>query len=221
MLEYEWPRWLPDEVLFPVMRVAMSEASAAGYRGVVAQVPAAARELAKAGASVVAFACTVGSLFEGAAREAALVEAMAHASGLPALSLGETSIAALRAVGATRLAVLTPYSDEVNGWVAAYLAEHGIAVSGFVATPVDIVTVGNLPADEIAGIAIAAMARMPDAEALWIPCTAIRTLDAIVAIEAATGRPAIGASQALLWRALAILGLADAGRPCGRLFQTI
>ena len=221
MLEYEWPHWLPSEVLFPVMRVSMSEASAAGYRGVVAQAPAAARELARAGAGVVAFACTIGSLFEGPAREAALVAAMTEASGLPSLSLGQTSLAALGSVGATRVAVLTPYSDQVNGWVADYLAECGIAVSGFVATPVDIVTVGNLPADQIAEIAIDGMGRLPDAEAMWIPCTAIRTLDSIAAIEAASDRPVISASQALLWRSLDALGLVKAGRPCGRLFQAI
>lgn len=219
MLEYEWPQWLPDEVLFPVMRVSMSEASAVGYRGVVAQAPAAARELARAGAGVIAFACTLGSLFEGVESEAALVAAMTEASGLPSISLGETSLEAMRSVGAERVAVLTPYSTEVNGWVAAYLAECGIAVSGFVTTPVDIVTVGNLPATHIAEIATDALARLPDADALWIPCTAIRTLDAIASIERASDRPVISASQALLWRALDLLGLAGAGRPCGRLFQ--
>lgn len=220
MLEYEWPRWLPDEVLFPVARVAMSSATAAGYREVVAQAPGAARELVRAGAGVVAFACTIGSLFEGAMAERKLVDRMVEAAGVPALSLGSTSFEALRRVGASRVALLTPYSDEVNGWVAAYVAECGLEIAGFIATPVDIVTVGNLPAEEIAEIAAAGMARLPDADALWIPCTAIRTLDAITAVEERTARPVVSASQALLWRSLELLGLAGHGRPCGRLFQT-
>jgi maleate isomerase len=220
MLEYEWPRWLPDEVLFPVARVSMSQASAEGYRGVVEQAPAAASELARAGAGVVAFACTIGSLFEGAAAEQELVERMAKASSLPALSLGSTSVKALRAVGASRVAVLTPYSDAVNAWVGDYLAACGIDTAGFIATPVDIVTVGNLPAAEIAEIAVQGMQRFADVDALWIPCTAIRTLEAIETIEARTGLPAISASQALLWCSLEILGLAGAGQSCGRLFQT-
>ncbi|QGN55854.1 aspartate/glutamate racemase family protein [Novosphingobium sp. Gsoil 351] len=220
MLEYEWPRWLPDDVLFPVARVAMRDATAVGYRGVVEQAPAAAHELAKAGAGVVAFACTIGSVFEGAGPEAELVERMTAASGLPALSLGSTSLAALHAVGASRIAVLTPYSDAVNGWVGGYLTECGFAVEGFISTPVDIVTVGNLPSAEIAEIAVQGLARLTGADALWIPCTAIRTLDAIEAIEGRSGLPAISASQALLWRSLAFLDLAGAGRPCGRLFQT-
>jgi maleate cis-trans isomerase len=220
MLEYEWPRWLPDEVLFPVARVRMAEASAAGYRGVVEQAPAAATELARAGAGVVAFACTIGSLFEGAAAEQELVERMAQASSLPALSLGSTSVLALRAVGASRVAVLTPYSKAVNAWVKDYLVAHGIGVAGFIATPADIVTVGNLPAAEIAEIAIRGMQHLADADALWIPCTAIRTLEAIEMMEGRTGSPAISASQALLWHSLEILGLAGAGQPCGRLFQT-
>lgn len=220
MLEYEWPDWLPDEVLFPVMRVAMPDASAAGYRAIAAQAPAAAVELARAGAGVVTFACTIGSLFEGQVGEGALRRAIRKAAGLPTLTLAATSIEALRRIGARRIATLSPYSDEQNGWIGRYLEESGLEVGRFIQTPASIASIGNFPADEIAAYAIDAFADMRDCDALWIPCTAIRTLDAIEAIESASGRPVISGSQALLWAALAELGLAGDARPCGRLFRT-
>ena len=218
MIEYEWPRWLPDEVLFPVMRVPLREASAEGYREVADLVPGAAKQLASAGATLVAYACTIGSLFAGAEAEDRLIAAMEQESGLPALSLGATSVKALRKVSNLRPAVLSPYSVETNRWLESYLLERGLTIAGFIPTPVNIVTVGNLPSAEISALAITGLAALPDATGLWIPCTAIRTLEAIRPIELASGLPAISGSQALLWHALKCLGLDHDVKGLGSLF---
>lgn len=218
MLEHEWPRWMPPEILFPVGRIRMTSATADGYAAMAAIAPDMAQDLAFVGAGVIAYACTIGSLFAGAAAEAALIDRMTQASGKPAISLASTCVAALRAVGASRLAIMTPYAPATNAWVADYVEAQGFAVADFITTPVGIVEVGSMHPAEIAAFAIAAMARHPDADALWIPCTAIQTMDAIATIEAVTGRPVISGTQALLWDALRILGIADPIRGAGRLF---
>ena len=218
MLEYEWPRWLPREVLFPVMRVPLRDVSAAGYAEVAKLAPAAATELVRAGCAVIAYACTLGSVFAGAQAEEQMLAAIEAASDRPALSLGKTSVAAFRQLGITRPALLTPYSDVANGWLCAYLAEHGITPAGVIPTPVDIVTVGNLSPQEVAALALAGLAELPHADGLWIPCTAIQTIAAISGIEKKGGRPVVSGSQALLWDALRAIGqsapIAGAGRLC-------
>lgn len=218
MIEHEWPHWLPRDMLFPVARIAMTSATAAGYADLAGAAPQAARDLASAGAGLVAYACTIGSLFAGVAAETALVEALARAAGCPAISLAATSMRAIARVGGSRLAIMTPYSVETNRWVADYVEACGLAVDSFIATPVDIVTVGNLQPAEIAALAIRAMAARPNADALWIPCTAIQTMAAIAEIEAATARPVISGTQALLWDALRILDVRDPVQGAGRLF---
>lgn len=218
MLEHEWPRWMPPEILFPVGRIRMGSATADGYAAMAAAAPDMARDLAFAGAGVVAYACTIGSLFAGAEAEATLIANLAAASGKPAISLAATCMAALRAVGARKLAIMTPYNAETNGWVSKYVVHQGFVVSGFLTTPVGIVEVGNMQPAEIAAFAIAEMARQPDANALWIPCTAIQTMEAIATIEAVTGRPVVSGTQALLWDALRILGIVDPIRGAGSLF---
>ncbi|HEX8382997.1 MAG TPA: hypothetical protein VF592_06425 [Sphingomonas sp.] len=218
MLEHEWPRWLPPGVLFPVGRLRMPAPSREGYAAMAAAAPAVARDLATAGVGVVAYACTVGSLSDGREGEAALVAALSEAAGVPAISLADASVRALRAVGAARIAILTPYSPETNRWVADYARSCGFTIAAVVATPVGIATVGNLPPAAIVAVAVAALENSPEVDALWIPCTAIQTLDAIAAIEAVTRRPVVSGSQALLWRALASLGIADPVRGAGSLF---
>jgi maleate isomerase len=214
MLEHEWPAFLPPEVLFPVGRIRMTSASAQGYAQMAQVAPDMARDLAFAGAGVIAYACTIGSLFAGVEAERELIAALAEASGKPAISLAATCIAALRAVGASRLAIMTPYSAKTNDYVEA----QGLGVARFLTTPLAIAEVGAMGPAEIAAFALAGMERLSDADALWIPCTAIQTMDAIATIEAATGLPVISGTQALLWDALRVLGIADPIQGAGRLF---
>jgi len=217
MLEHEWPRWLPDGVLFPVGRIRMPGGRREDYRMMASAAPETARDLASAGAGVVAYACTLGSLSDGPDAEQALVTAMGEAAGRPAISLAQSSCRALRHIGGKRLAILSPYAGEALQWVEEYVLAQGFEIAGFIATPVDIFTVGNLPPAAIAALACAGLADLPDADALWIPCTAIQTLEAIAMIEAIGNRPVISASQALLWDSLRTIGIVDPIAGAGRL----
>ncbi len=219
MLEHEWPRWLPPEILFPMGRVRFTDGSAAGYDRIAAAAPDVAQDLVSAGAGLIAFACTIGSLYAGIEGETKLIASLEATSGRPAISLGATCAKALRKVGARRLAIMTPYTPETNDWVAAYVEACGFQVEAFITTPVDIVRIGNLQPAEIAALAIAAMARYPVADALWIPCTAIQTMAAIATIEAATERPVVSGNQALMWHALELLAIADPIHGAGSLFN--
>lgn len=218
MLEHEWPHWLPEGLLFPVGRIRMIGADAAGYAALGEAAPDCARDLATAGCDVIAYACAIGSLFAGPAAEAALIDSLVAASGKPAIGLAEASVRALTSLGSRRVAILTPYAQATNRWVADYLAAAGLEPAGVSLTPVDIVTVGNIQPAEVVEIALAALAEHPDADSLWIPCTAIQTLDAIDAIERRCGLPVVSGSQALLWAALTQLGIDDAMPGAGRLF---
>lgn len=219
MLEYEWPNWLPREVLFPVMRVPMREASAAGYAEIVEQAPAAAKELASASCNAIAFACALASVFAGREAEQNMLDDLQNACELPVVGLGAASVAALRKLNVRNPAVLTPYGEEANAWLASYLCECGITVSGIISTPVDIRTVGSLSPAEVTAVALAGLAENHAADGLWIPCTAIQTMAAIAPIEAVSGRPVVSGSQALLKEALAAVGQVAPIARAGALFS--
>jgi maleate cis-trans isomerase len=218
MLEYEWPSHLPREVLFPLARIRMRGASAADYAEIAQAAPAAAEDLVSAGADVVAYACSVGSLFAGATAEDRLIAALGRASGKPAVSIADASVRALRRLGASHVAIMTPYNAQTNALVSDYARQRGLTVAAEIGMPVGIAEIANLSAAEIARLAMAAMAGLPQAQALWIPCTAVRTLDAIDSIEAATGRAVVSGSQALLWAALRAIGIEER-LDCGQLLR--
>jgi maleate isomerase len=59
----------------------------------------------------------------------------------------------------------------------------------------------------------------PDIDAVFIPCTAVRTLEAIEPLEAAIGKPVITAIQATMWRVARLAGLGHDAPLGGRLFE--
>jgi maleate isomerase len=217
VLEHEWPPHLPAEVIAPVGRIRLTGGTTQDFDAASALAPDAARDLASAGADVVAYACSVGSLYAGIDAEAGLARRLADASGRPAVSLSAASMQALQALYAQNVAVITPYPAATNAWVQAYVEAWGLQVVSLHAFPVGLAEVGDLQPAEVAEVCVAALCASPAADALWIPCTAVQTLGAIPAIEARAGRPAVSGSQALLWAALRALGLPDAPA-AGRLF---
>jgi maleate cis-trans isomerase len=56
-------------------------------------------------------------------------------------------------------------------------------------------------------------------EAIFISCTNFRAIEIIQPLEDETGKPVISSNQATLWYALQVLGIEDAIKGYGRLFD--
>ena len=163
---------------------------------------------------VVCYACTSGSVVMG--EEQVIAELTRGAPGSRATTLVTGVIAGLGAVGARRIVVGTPYLDEVNSIEKRYLEARGFEV-------LDIQGL-NLSYDrEMIRVApdylleFAKAIDRPEADAVFISCGALRTLDVIEAIEDAIGKPAICSNQAMLWHCLRLAGVEDRIPGCGRL----
>ena len=131
---------------------------------------------------------------------------------------------AARALGAARLGVVSVYLEEINETMPRFFDPQGVKIArigpltGHVmsnaATSTELAQVS--PADLVAaGRAI----NGPDIDAVFIPCTAVRTLEAIEALEAAIGKPVITAIQATMWRVARLAGLGHDAPLGGRLFE--
>jgi maleate isomerase len=58
-----------------------------------------------------------------------------------------------------------------------------------------------------------------DVGAIFIPCTAVRTPDAIEPLETAIGKPVITAIQATMWRVARLAGFGHDAPQGGKLFE--
>jgi len=155
---------------------------------------------------VVCYACTSGSLVIG--EERVFAELKRGAPNAQATSLITGVIRALKQVGARRIVVATPYLDEVNQREVDYLEQAGCEVLSLCGLNLekdsDMVRVAP---DYIAEFALAQ--DHPDADAIFISCGALRTLDVIGEIESRAGKPAICSNQAMIWDCLRLAGIDD------------
>jgi len=165
---------------------------------------------------VACYACTSGSLVIG--EERVFAELKRGAPGAQATSLITGVIRALNKIDARRIVVATPYLDEVNQREVDYLQQAGFEVISLCGLNLekDSEMVRVAP-DFIAEFALAQ--DCADADAIFISCGALRSLDVIGEIEARAGKPAICSNQAMIWDCLRLAGIDDRFEGYGRLLS--
>jgi maleate isomerase len=172
------------------------------------QLEHAAALLVWADVDVIVFACTTGSLVHGVGWDREISARIERASGRPATTTTTTVLDALRAVGATSLAVATPYVEELNAIERQFLEASGFVVariSGLgCATDAEI---GRLdPAD---AVSLVERVDTPEVDAVFISCTNFHCLSAIASLERQVGKPVVTSNLAGAWAALRQIGIED------------
>ncbi len=197
-----------DAISWFVSRVTNANPTTlANLRRMADQLPeAAARILPGARLDALAYSCTSGTIVLGEKETLARLEE--GRPGVPATTPVTASRAAFRALGIRKVAVLTPYVEEVNQIIAGYLEEHGYevtALSSFnLASDEDMAAV---PADALQRAGV--VADTADADALFISCTAFQAVTSVAPLEAALAKPVITSNQALFWHALHLAGAGE------------
>jgi maleate isomerase len=177
---------------------------------------AAALILPDGSLDVICYACTSGSLVIG--EERVFAELARGAPGAKTTSLITGVIRALRALGARKLVVATPYLDEINALEADYLEAAGfelLDIQGLnIERDSDMVRVTP---DFIAEFA--ASLDRPDADAVFVSCGALRTLDVVESLERQLAKPIVCSNQAMIWDTLRLAGIGDRIPGYGRLLR--
>lgn len=146
---------------------------------------------------VVAWACTSGSFIGDGHTLVHQIDVMREAAGVPATTTSVAIIHALRRRNLARLCVLTPYVRQVGEPFIGFLQSHGFEVlSHGHAGRITDEEIGLLTAGDFAPLVEAVW--RPGAEAIVIPCTAVRVGAIAEGLGAACGVPVILANPATL-----------------------
>ncbi len=179
-----------------------------------------AKLLGDAKVEVIALAQTSASLFADD-YDAVTVKRMAEASGVPSLTSAQALGRALRALKAARVAMATPYAEEVIARASRYYeTKYGIAtVASESLGAADAYAIGKMDA----GMAEAAFCRIdrPDVDALVVPGGNFPTMDRIAAWERRFGKPVITTNQATLWAVLQTMKIATPLPGKGQLLEQL
>jgi maleate isomerase len=220
-MEPECYAMAPLGVSFHTARIPLHEVSVEALRRLgeagLEDVLGAVRLLATAPLHSIVFACTSGSFIGGKTYDERLIAAMQQACpGIPVTTTSTALVAGLGAVGARRVVVAAPYPHEITARAADYLRERGFTVAATSSL--------NLTSDHDIGFTppsvvveqVLALDR-PEADAVVICCTNLRTAAILEDLEARLGKPVVSAIQASVWHALRLAGIADPVLGYGRL----
>ncbi|WAP69727.1 ectoine utilization protein EutA [Jiella pelagia] len=165
---------------------------------------------------VVCFSCSSASVVIGDDAVAAAVQM--GKPGVPVVTPAAAAVAGLETLGAKRISVLTPYTVETSTSMAHYFADRGFGLESFTCLGLeDDREMARISRETLVDAAVAATA--PEAEALFISCTALRAASVAAEIEARIGRPVVTSNQATAWACLAHCGIVPNRSDAGWLFR--
>jgi maleate isomerase len=206
--EHEWPRMLPRGVSYLVTRMPLKATTPEELLRMGEHAIEAAQLLASATVDLLCYGCTVESILQGIDYDKRLTEEIRQATGIPAKTMAGAVIEALTELKARKLAIVTPYIEELNrlekrfmesiGFEVIY--EKGLGIS-------DTTAIGEVSLSTVYRLGREALAKAPDADALFLSCGNMRTIEVLSALERDTGKPAISSNQALVWAALRAAGV--------------
>lgn len=178
------------------------------------------RLLGTAKVELVILAQTSASLFADDYDETT-TRRMSAGAGVPAITSAQAVGRAVRALGARRIALVSPYSEAVNQRAARYFEEkHGletVALEGFGAT--DSYAIGQL-GPENAREAFAQINR-PEIDVFVVPGGNFPTMASIAAWEQEFNKPVVTTNQASLWAMLRAFNTGDRLPTFGRLLAEV
>jgi maleate cis-trans isomerase len=160
---------------------------------------------------------TATSYTLGRRGEAELVQRLRDQCGTMVATAFGSVLAALEVLGATRVALGTPYSEETTLQGKALLEENGLKVvrHGRLENVTNIYDETPERARQL-GHAV----DTPDAQAVFLSGLGMPTIPILATLEQELGKPVISAASAMMWQALRLAGVRERVSGYGRLFAS-
>ena len=166
---------------------------------------------------VIAFACTSGAMVIG--DEAVAARIREARPGVACTTPLAAAVAGLKALGARRIALLTPYVDRLNRMMRDDIEVRGLQVS----------VMGSFNHEndnEVARIdagsverAVLELGAHESVDAVFVSCTSLRVATRVEALERQLGKPVTSSNHALAWHSLRLAGYREPLAGFGRLMR--
>ncbi len=205
--EAELAAMLPEGVSLHVTRLRLTGSAPEQLLAMADDVEGAASLIADTRPDLIGFHCTAVTTLS-ATLENSILERAASAGGRPVVATSQAVLAALGALEARRIVLVSPYLAHINESEIRFLDRNGVSVVREFGMGIDLAAdmYKVEPAD---WLRIVRENADPRADAYFVSCTAIRTARIIDRIEDVLGKPVVTSNQAMAWHLARSIGLAD------------
>lgn len=218
---HEWTLMAPEGISIHTARaMLLGHSTQESYDIMAKNTEKAAEELATAEVDIVAYGCTSGSFM--CDRRQICKRLSELCNGVPATTTSDSFTAALRALGVKKVSMGTPYLDFVNQQEVKFLESEGFKVMKWHGLQMGESQAERRAINKIPPEGVFRLARKvdhPEAEAIFLSCTAMPTINVIAELEAELGKPVVTSNQSTFWNCLRTLGLKVKVYGYGRLLE--
>lgn len=202
-MEPELLAWLPEGSSCRTLRIPRGKGmlTPADLPDYLAQAIALAKDFADPEIDLVVYGCTAAGFMAGPARDAEVAQELAAITRKRVVTTASSMNAVLKHLGASKIALITPYPDAVNERLKSFLGEAGITVEAMS-------TFSAQTTDELAAITPSQIADRARAvatsglDALFIACSQLPTHAIIPELERELKLPVWSSIRATGWQAL-------------------
>jgi maleate isomerase len=162
------------------------------------ELPQALRLIKTIAPRLVVFGCTSAGSLDGVEHDAAIARSIEEATGARAVTVVASVLAQLRRIEATRVAIFTPYGEELTRSVANCVVEGGhkmVKAAGM--GILDNREIGRVSPDEIVKFVEGRMVGV-SADCLFLSCTNWRAVAATGRLRKLLGLPVLSSNQACI-----------------------
>ncbi len=207
-MEIEFWKYVPEGVSIHVSRLPLTKVNEEELIKMAEEIERSSKLLLDAKVDVIIYGCTSGSLIKGKEYDVEIERRINKTTGIPAIATARAVVEALNEKQVKKIAVATPYIEEINQKEARFLFENGFEVCGIKGLGIeDNIEIGKQPLEVAYNLGKEVAQAHPEAEALFISCTNFRTFGIINALSQDIRRPVITSNQASFWLALKQCGV--------------
>ena len=228
-IEPEFQKICPDGVSVHVARMILKEVSPEALMEMEEEIYKAAAIIEVVNPDLIVLGCTSGSFIKGLGYDKTITDKITSITKIPAITTSTAVIDALRTLNITKVAIATPFTDEVNKKEREFIEAHGIPVTKIKGLGYSkAITSYPLATKPTSGIGLlhpdiayrlALDVNTPDADGIFISCANFRTIEIIEALETNTGKPVLTSVQSTMAFALKTMGIKEKIRGYGRLLS--
>lgn len=219
---YEFEQLLPDGVITVTVTLNVQQLVVSEFERAASIMIEGAKKLADEDAGVVITGGDPIIAMRGVGADQKVIAEIRQLTGRPASTSITTAMDGLRALGAKRIAIASPYTEERNLVTKKFLEANGFEVpvvkSLGIVKNVDLT---RLPFHTSYHAALDAFRSAKNIEGIYLPCGRWAVVGNLRAIEEDTGACAVSSIQSMAWFGLKELGIGEKIHGYGKLLESL
>jgi len=217
-MEPEFYKMLPEGFTVHTARLRLRSVTVKSLAEMEQEIEEEASKLADANVSVIGYGCTSGSLFKGLGHDLEIERRIEKVSGKPAVATAGAVVKALKSLKIRKVAVATPYIDEINRLEKRFLTLNGFKVIDFKGLEIsDNLEIGRVNRKTLLDLVLSL--NYKEADGIFISCTNLPTINVVQELETTLKKSVVSSNTATLWAMLKKIAVSIKIKGYGKLLE--